>query len=394
MKPAIVVVAYNRPESLKRILSFISLASYHEEDINLIISIDKFKNDKDRILNNEVLKIAKEYNWKYGTKKVIHQEKNLGLRSHMLKCGDLTEKYGSIILLEDDLGVSPQFYNYTLECLNFYSNDNKIGGISLYNHLTNVNTKLPFIPIEDDSDVYFLQFASSWGQAWSYEQWSLFREWYNKEKESKSWESVPEFVKGWPKSSWLKYFIKYLIEKDLFFVYPKKSLTTNFTDEGEHHKIKTKMFQVPLFYNEEINFKFKNIDKSLAKYDSFFESIWLKEHIEKKYNRKVVVDFYNTKKEFKELLLTTRKLNFKILEQYALDLKPYELNVYYSLFGNSIKIYDTLKKEKNTFLKFNYYKYLCPYLIFESEMKYFIKIKKIVKKGLKKWRDTIGYFVK
>ena len=40
MKPAIVIAAYNRPDSLKRLLSFIDAASFIYDDIPLVISID------------------------------------------------------------------------------------------------------------------------------------------------------------------------------------------------------------------------------------------------------------------------------------------------------------------------------------------------------------------
>ena len=40
MKPAIIIAAYNRPDSLKRLLSFIDAASFIYDDIPLVISID------------------------------------------------------------------------------------------------------------------------------------------------------------------------------------------------------------------------------------------------------------------------------------------------------------------------------------------------------------------
>ncbi len=87
-------------------------------------------------------------------------------------------KYGSVIILEDDLFVSPYFYDYAIQALEYYESDENIGGISLYNHVDEDMTEFPFVPIQDDSDVYFIQFPSSWGQAWSSKQWKAFREWY------------------------------------------------------------------------------------------------------------------------------------------------------------------------------------------------------------------------
>ena len=41
IKPAIIVIAYNREESLKRLLTSLNNAIYESDDITLIISIDK-----------------------------------------------------------------------------------------------------------------------------------------------------------------------------------------------------------------------------------------------------------------------------------------------------------------------------------------------------------------
>src|SRR5690554_1902069 len=108
MKPAIVVVAFNRPKSLYNLLTTISLAHFHEINIPLIISIDFI----DSIEHEEVIVIANAFKWKYGEKKIIQHTKNIGLKNHILLCGDLALDYGAVIILEDDLRVSPGFYTY------------------------------------------------------------------------------------------------------------------------------------------------------------------------------------------------------------------------------------------------------------------------------------------
>src|SRR4030043_1928352 len=123
--PAIVVVAYNRPRSLERLLSSLRNAK-KISNAELIISIDN-KEPENIIIKN----IADAFEWPYGDKKVIYQEKRLGLKQHVLQCGDLSQKYGSIIMLEDDLMVSPYFYDFAKKALEFYDGDDKIGGVSL-----------------------------------------------------------------------------------------------------------------------------------------------------------------------------------------------------------------------------------------------------------------------
>ena len=73
----IVVVAYNRLESLKRILASLSRGEYPREPVELIISIDRGD-------NQEVLQYADAFPWPYGEKRVIYRPENLGLKRHIL----------------------------------------------------------------------------------------------------------------------------------------------------------------------------------------------------------------------------------------------------------------------------------------------------------------------
>ena len=127
-KPAIVVVGYNRPHSLRRILKSLTLANYLVEDVPLVISID-FSDSPE---GHEARAYAKEFEWTFGPKRVISHPENIGLRRHILSCGDLASEYGSIIVFEDDLSASPCFYEYSAAALEFAEQDPLIGGVSLY----------------------------------------------------------------------------------------------------------------------------------------------------------------------------------------------------------------------------------------------------------------------
>ncbi|MCK4747327.1 MAG: glycosyltransferase, partial [Bacteroidales bacterium] len=124
-KPVVVVVAYNRPRSLERILHSLKRIR-NATDVKLVISIDNQAPD-----NYPVRDIATEFNWPHGEKEVIYQEARLGLRNHILQCAGLSQQYGSVIILEDDLYVSPYFYDYAVQALTYYTDDQEIAGISL-----------------------------------------------------------------------------------------------------------------------------------------------------------------------------------------------------------------------------------------------------------------------
>ena len=55
-----------------------------------------------------VNKIANDFNWRLGEKKVIIHTQKLGLRNHFIWVGDQTERFKNVIFLEDDLIVSPE----------------------------------------------------------------------------------------------------------------------------------------------------------------------------------------------------------------------------------------------------------------------------------------------
>ena len=80
--PAIVTVGYNRPAALERLLHSLTKAHY-PEGVPLIISIDYGADN-----HQEVMKVAQKFVWTYGEKRVIAHEKNLGLRPHILSCGE------------------------------------------------------------------------------------------------------------------------------------------------------------------------------------------------------------------------------------------------------------------------------------------------------------------
>ncbi|GGG42496.1 hypothetical protein GCM10011414_10090 [Croceivirga lutea] len=340
----IVVVAFNRPNSLSRLLTSLSNAYYPNNDIPLIISIDFSSNNK------SVIDIAENFNWNNGEKIVISHQKNLGLRNHILACGDLSIKYGSVLILEDDLFVSPNFYNYTQAALKFSEDKTYLSGISLYNHKINVHTGEYFSALEDGFDNWYFQFASSWGQAWNKKQWTEFKNWYNNNLDLVPSKNIPTNVTNWSDKSWLKFFIAYLVETDKYFFYPKVSLSTNFNDPGTHVASDSTAYQVELFHGKKTQFNFSHISESKSRYDSFFENNKLVE-IENLKNKNIEIDLYGYKTSLdKDYLLSSKRLNFKIISSYSRSLKPVEANIIYNIPGNELFLYDLKVKETNDFI--------------------------------------------
>jgi len=380
--PAIVIVAYNRAHSLKRLLQSIGSATYSSKNIPLIISIDYAKD------NQEVVDIANSYNWPYGTKKVVYQKENLGLRKHILQCGDYTVKYGSAIILEDDLFVSPNFYEYTLAALKFATDKPYISGISLYTHQFNVHSRSNFSPIIDGYDNWYFQFASSWGQAWTKKQWLLFTSWYNLQDGLSSNSKLPANVTRWSNKSWLKYFIAYLVETDTYFLYPRDSYTTNFSDMGTHIGKDTTTFQVPLDFGNNNEFHFSNIQKSRSIYDVFYENKKLHKYLDLP-ERTLTVNLYGKKmlNESSRYILTDDVLNYKIIKSFGRSLKPHDANIIENIPGEDLFLYDCQIKQPNPH-KINAYRKIIYNIKSlnrrEAKIVYFKKITEILENILRK----------
>lgn len=368
MRPSIVVIAYNRIDSMKRLLASVEAADYPvDESIRLVISIDRAKDNS----NAEVFEAAEDFVWSHGEKQVIFREENYGLKKHVLTCGDYSSEYGSVILLEDDLYVSPAYYTYACAALAYTAENQRIGGVSLYNHRLNVHVREPFEAINDASDNWYFQFASSWGQAFTADQWGGFRAWL-KENDGKDLVDVkmPANVSGWSDKSWLKYYIKYLIETDRYFLYPTVSYTTNFAEEGTHATAPVNDLQVPLSGRrpEGLEFKFTDLQDAGNVYDAFFENVVLKEVIaaripellqklsagtsqesshrdlsgEAVAAQQVLIDLYGYKHatEDTKYILSSKSLPYRYLAGYARKLRPLEANVLENLEGEDFFLYD------------------------------------------------------
>lgn len=338
---------------MQRLLESLSKAEYGQDKVSLIISIDNSGTD-------DVEKCAQEFHWAYGEKQIKTYAERLGLRKHILSCGELLKEYDAIAVFEDDIIAAPGFYIYMKETVAKYQNDDRIAGISLYNHLWNVNVGLSFQPQYSPYDVYFLQFAQSWGQIWMKKQWFDFIEWYKfNSEEFIPQENIPDFVSSWPKTSWLKYHIKYCIEKNKFFVYPYIAYSTCFSDVGEHCKIKNTCQQIPMMSGVKKNFYLPDIDAEYTiKYDAFFERI-IEKNIGDIKIENCCVDLYGSRNGYlgKRYVVSSKSLPYKVVKGFSLELKPHEENLIQEILGDELYLYDTTEEAKTPIMSKNLFDY-------------------------------------
>ncbi len=332
---AIVIPCYNRTDTLSLLLKSLNNAQYPVK-VDLVFSIDYSGNDA-------VWKMADGFQWNNGGKIIIQHKENIGLRENILFCGDLTDKYDAVIILEDDLLVSPFFLEYAYRALKFYDGDTNIAGISLYSYRMCESLR-EFNPISKGYDTFFMQWTSSWGQMWTKAQWKEFKEWYKLHKDDISQIPIPEYVKGWS-HSWKKYHIAYLTDTNKYFVYPTVSFTTIQPSLGVHvTEVRLdKGYIVPLCNGVKRDFIFKEFCEEFA-YDCFFEM------------KKILID-YNGNKVYADLNLYGEKKkenihceyfispkpipHTEIKKQWGVSMIPLEINIIDSVEGSGLYLYES-----------------------------------------------------
>lgn len=345
MLPAIVVVGYNRPESIKRLLQSICNAYYPEKQITLIVSLDYSEK------TDEIEKIINGFSWNNGKLIIRKFSQKQGLKEHVLSCGDFVNEYEAVIVLEDDLVVSPDYYNYATQMLNFYADYDEICGVSLYRHSWNGYGNYEFLPQKNNFDVFMGQIGVSWGQCWTKKQWNSFRKWYEFHKEDEYLgDNIPWTINTWGNQSWAKFFYKYMVDNNLYYILPYTSLSTNFSEIGEHNSGEpSNTYQVMILEDVGQKYRIPKYDDAI-KYDMFFERIFEKEiQIHGINGKDICVNLNGFKRntESKRYLLTCKKYNEKhYLCSFGLRMRPIEANVLRNIPGDDIFLYDTNEWEK------------------------------------------------
>lgn len=315
-QPTIVVVAYNRAYALQGLLDSLAQADYPNEQVRLVISIDHSGSD-------EVSRLAESFQWEHGEKRIIQHEQRLGLYQHVLSCGDLSDEYGPVIILEDDLVVSPGFYKYAQGVLSCYGNSELLGGFSLYSYRLAETSLKPMYRVADDLPVYLLRFPSSWGQMYTTKQWKAFKTWLS--NDDKTPVDLPPFVRSWSAGSWKKDYLRYIIHQKKYFLFPKESYTSNMGYKGTNFTIDLNIFQVPLASSyQPINFP--AID-DITPYDEYFEvdAAELSQMLDQPID---VVDIYGSKPLFGDITLKVLTSKQPVDQQVAgtsIDDKTWEI---------------------------------------------------------------------
>ena len=104
----ILLIGFNRPKLIVKRLEELSAFS----NLTLIISIDGGAGKDVENEMNRILQQLDKYKFIDLNVQIIQHSLNMGLAEHVTKAiGNVLEKYHSVIVIEDDISVSKNFYN-------------------------------------------------------------------------------------------------------------------------------------------------------------------------------------------------------------------------------------------------------------------------------------------
>ena len=159
----VLILAYNRPDQLRGLID--SMRPYSPKSV--LIGVDGPKDtaiDVEKV-RNVVGEIAK-INWTDDVQ-ILERKSNLGLR---LAVPDAVtwaiSKAGRVIVVEDDVRVSKDFFPYMNHCLYEFANEDKIGHISGYNPVPKKFLTNP--QFRSRASLFPESYAwATWDRAWS-----------------------------------------------------------------------------------------------------------------------------------------------------------------------------------------------------------------------------------
>lgn len=232
----IVLFTYNRLNHTQQTMEALKKNIYACESYLYIYS-DAAKNEDEKVKVNAVRQYLKSIT---GFKKIeiIERKENWGLARNIIDgVTKVVNKYGKIIVLEDDLVTSKYFLKYMNDALEIYKDEEKVMQISGYSY-----------PMEKKNlpETFFIELGESWGWATWKDSWSFFERNpeklvntysrkeitnFNYEGTINFWNQVMDNYFG-KKYTWAVFFHAAIKKKNGLVFMPRKSLVNNVGFDG------------------------------------------------------------------------------------------------------------------------------------------------------------------
>ena len=295
----IVLFVYNRPYHTLRTLEALSQNKLSERSKLYIYSDGPRKSaEKEEVLSiNKVRELVKKHKW-CGQVQVIERRQNLGLANNIIEgVTEIVNKYGKVVVLEDDIVTSPSFLTYINAALDMYQGLEEVMHISAYWFPTSSFRKLP--------DFFFIPAATCWGWGTWNSSWNKFESNpsvlkkklfdmrilndFDLDGNSNFMRQLDDNIDG-IKDTWaVKWYASIVLNNGLS-LHPNKSYTNNIgNDASGTNSGNTNVFNWKNLNESELKYKVnvKNEPKAIKAYKHFF-----KENFQKRTLRNEIFTFF------------------------------------------------------------------------------------------------------
>ena len=159
----ILLFVYNRPDHVQR--GIVSLqANTLATESDLYIYSDAARSEADRDAVTSVRRFIHGITG-FHSVHIVERTENWGLARNIIDgVTEMTNRFGRVIVLEDDLITAPYFLQFMNDALETYQDEERIGHIHACDF-----TKDPSLP-----DTFLIKFIGSWGWATWQRAWKLF----------------------------------------------------------------------------------------------------------------------------------------------------------------------------------------------------------------------------
>lgn len=261
MLAPIVLFVYNRPWHTRKTLESLEANDLSKESELFIYADGPKENATSEQLEKikETRSLIREKNW-CGKINIIEREKNMGLANSVITgVSEIINKFGKVIVLEDDLLLSKNFLRYMNDALNLYEKNDKVMQVSGYMFPVEISVK---------EDAFFLPFTTSWGWGTWKRVWDKFDETgggfeiLKKDRDlrrkfnldsSYPYFKMLKFQQKGKVDSWAIRFYLSVFLKNGLTLYPKKTLVNNIGFDGSGVHCESSVNQSVIDYSFIVN---------------------------------------------------------------------------------------------------------------------------------------------
>ena len=276
MTAPVVLFVYNRLDHTMNVIESLK-NNILADDTDLYVFSDAAKTEKAQSSVEAVREYIRKTDWRknFRSVTVVEAEKNKGLAKSIIGgVTDVLKKYGRVIVVEDDLVLSPHFLQYMNGALEYYQDAPEVWSISGYS--------FPMKSLKRyEHDVFYSYRGTSWGWATWLDRWKM-TDWdvkdFPKLMSDKEWQKrfnrggndLTQMLKAQMEgriNSWAIRWVFTQSNLEMYTVYPKHSYILNDGCDGSGtHVGNTDDYITDIEHSKlDCNFERLEIDQRIAR---------------------------------------------------------------------------------------------------------------------------------